>query len=53
MMNYKLLQQVKQHSAVLSVWSSNGKILTKLNNGKTLKFDIGMKVSEMLDREMK
>lgn len=39
--NYRLLMRAKEHSATLSTWSSNGKVLAKLKNGKILKIDIG------------
>ncbi|KAL8610071.1 hypothetical protein ACOMHN_045469 [Nucella lapillus] len=35
-LNYRLLKDAKQHSATLDAWSSNGKVLAKLKNGKVM-----------------
>ena len=50
--NYKLLRQVSGHSATLSAWSVNGKIMTKLKNGKTVKLDVNDDVNKRLTSEM-
>ena len=51
-LNYQLLKKVHQHSATLSTWSSNGKIFTKIKNGKLLKLDVNMNVEDVLNKEM-
>eukprot|EP00745_Piridium_sociabile_P013195 TRINITY_DN19706_c0_g1_i16.p1 TRINITY_DN19706_c0_g1~~TRINITY_DN19706_c0_g1_i16.p1 ORF type:complete len:305 (+),score=50.15 TRINITY_DN19706_c0_g1_i16:138-1052(+) len=51
-LNYRLLKDAKQHSATMDAWSSNGKVIAKLKNGKTLKLDIGCDVDATLRQEM-
>ena len=50
--NYKLLRTVSTHSAVLSAWSSNGKILARLKNSKILKVDINTDFDHLFRKEM-
>jgi hypothetical protein len=50
--NYNLLKAATAHSATLAAWSTHGKILVKLKNGKLLKLDIGINVNDKLSREM-
>ena len=38
--NYKLLKAAQNHSATLSVWSSNGRVIAKLKTGQTMKLTI-------------
>ena len=38
--NYNLLLAAEKHSATLAAWSSNGKILSKLKNGRIIRVDI-------------
>lgn len=52
-LNYKLLTKANQHSATLAAWSSNGKVLAKLKNGKLVKLDINMNIENVFDKEMK
>ncbi|KAL8592237.1 hypothetical protein ACOMHN_030912 [Nucella lapillus] len=52
LLNYKLLKRAEQHSATLSAWASNGKILAKIKNGKTLRLDITMNVDKELIKAM-
>ncbi|KAL8577263.1 hypothetical protein ACOMHN_022451 [Nucella lapillus] len=52
LLNYKLLKRAEQHSATLSAWASNGKILAKIKNGKTLRLDITMNIDKELIKAM-
>lgn len=38
--NYKLLKAAQSHTATLSVWSSNGRVLAKVKNGQTVRLNI-------------
>jgi hypothetical protein len=51
--NYKLLNNAFKHSATLSTWSSNGKILAKLKNGTVLRLHIHMDLDSVFLRAMK
>lgn len=51
-LNYKLLKEAKEHSATLDAWCSNGKIIAKLKNGKTVKLDITCDLDTTLRKEM-
>ena len=42
--NYRLMNIAKQHSASLTTWSSNGKILAKLKTGEIVKVDLDTNV---------
>lgn len=50
--NYQLLKKASAHTATMSVWSSNGKILAKLKNGRVIKLDIHDDVNGALSRMM-
>jgi hypothetical protein len=50
--NYKLSNEAFKHSATLSVWSSNGKVLAKLKNGVVLRLNITMNLDEVFKRAM-
>lgn len=39
-LNFKLLKDAQSHSATMQAWSSNGKIIAKLKNGKILKVEV-------------
>ena len=51
-LNYRLLQRASQHSTTLAAWSSNGKILSKVKNGRTVILDLDMNVDAELNRAM-
>ena len=48
--NYSLLLATKKHSATLAVWSSNGKILSKLQNGPIIRVDIDMDINAVFKK---
>ena len=50
--NYRLSQTAHKHSSSLAVWSSNGKILAKLKNGRTVRLNIHSNVDELFKRMM-
>ena len=50
--NYQLLKRASDHSATMAVWSSSGKILAKLKNGKTLRVDTNTDINALFAREM-
>ena len=50
--NYKVLTKANEHSATLATWSSNGKILAKLKNGKVVKIDMYTDLDETFRKEM-
>lgn len=51
--NYQLSKKAAAHTATMSVWSSNGKILARLKNGQVVKLDIHCNVDEVLTRTMR
>ena len=54
--NYQVFRKASEHSATMSVWSSNGKILAKVKNGRMVRVNIHThldEVSGVLCREMK
>ncbi|KAL8609857.1 hypothetical protein ACOMHN_020692 [Nucella lapillus] len=51
--NYRLLKRASDHSASLAAWSANGKILTKLKNGATVRVDINTNIDEEFAKAMK
>ena len=54
--NYQVFRKTSEHSATMSVWSSNGKILAKVKNGRIVRVNVHtdlMKHSGVLCREMK
>lgn len=44
--NYNLLLAAEKHSATLAAWSSGGKVLSKLKNGRVIRVDIDMDINE-------
>lgn len=50
--NYKLLKSATQHSAVMSAWSSHGKVIAKVKNGQIVKLDISMNIEEVLTKAL-
>ena len=44
--NYKLSTSAHKHSALMSVWSANGKAFAKVKNGVTFKLDIHMDLDD-------
>ena len=50
--NYRLLTRVKEHSAVLSAWSSHGNILAKLKEGETVRVDLSTDFDKEFARAM-
>lgn len=52
-LNYALSRKAANHTASLAVWSSNGKVLTKLKNGKIIKLDIHSDVDKVLNEGMR
>lgn len=51
MANFKLLKEASNHSATLSAWSSNGKVIAKLNNGATVRLTVGTSLSDQMRLE--
>jgi hypothetical protein len=51
-LNYKLLRTAQSHTATMSVWSSNGKVLAKLKNGQTIRLNIHSVVDEVFAKAM-
>jgi hypothetical protein len=51
-LNYKLLKSAQSHSATLSVWSSNGKVLAKLKSGQTMRLNIHSDLDGMFAKAM-
>lgn len=50
--NYRLSTAAYKHSATLSVWSTNGKVLAKLKNGLIVKLNIHMNLDVAFHRGM-
>ena len=50
--NYKLSNEAFRHSATMSVWSSNGKVLAKLKNGQVMRLNIHMNLDLTFGRAM-
>ncbi len=48
--NYSLLLAAEKHSATLAAWSSNGKILSKLKNGRIIRVDIDMDINAVFKK---
>ena len=38
--NYQVFRKASEHSATMLVWSSNGKILAKVKNGRIVRVNI-------------
>ena len=43
---YQVFRKASEHSATMSVWSSNGKILAKVKNGRIVRVDIHTDLDE-------
>ena len=50
--NYQVFRKVSEHSATMSVWSSNGKILAKVKNGRIVRVNIHTDLDEAFSRAM-
>ncbi|KAL8625120.1 hypothetical protein ACOMHN_030754 [Nucella lapillus] len=51
--NYQLSKRAMEHSLTMSVWSSNGRILAKIKNGRILRLHIYMDLDEVFKRAMR
>ncbi|WP_419624099.1 hypothetical protein [Thiolapillus sp.] len=49
---YKIYRDASKHSARANVWTSNGTVIAKLKNGRTLKLDIHTNVNDAFRRAM-
>ena len=45
-------KKANEHSAMMSVWSSNGKILAKVKNGRIVRVNIPTDLDEAFRRDM-
>ena len=50
--NFKLLQAAQEHSATTTAWSSNGKVIAQLKNGKKLRVEINTDLDAFFGRHM-
>ena len=50
--NYQVFRKASDHSATMSVWSSNGKILAKVKNGRIVRVNIHTDLDEAFRRAM-
>ena len=50
--NYQVSKKAMEHSATLAVWSSNGKILAKVKNGRIVRLNIHTDLDEVFKRAM-
>lgn len=50
--NYQLSKKANEHSATMSVWSANGKILAKVKNGQIVRLNIHADLDETFRRAM-
>ena len=50
--NYQVFRKASEHSATMSVWSSNGKILDKVKNGRIVRVNIHTDLDEAFRRAM-
>ena len=50
--NYQVFRKASEHSATMSVWSSNGKILAKVKNGRIVRVNIHTDLDEDFRRAM-
>ena len=50
--NYQVFRKASEHSATMSVWSSNGKILAKVKNGRIVRVNIHTDLDEAFRRAM-
>ena len=51
-LNYKLSIAAHTHFATMAVWSTNGRILAKLKNGRVMRLDMHMDLDEAFRRGM-
>ena len=50
--NYQVFRKANEHSATMSVWSSNGKILAKVKNGHIVRVNIHTDLDEAFRHDM-
>ena len=50
--NYQVFRKASEHSATMSVWSSNGKILAKVKNGRNVRVNIHTDLDEAFRHAM-
>ena len=50
--NYQVSKKAMEHSATLAVWSSNGRILAKVKNGRIVRLNIHKDLDEVFKRAM-
>ena len=50
--NYQVSKKAMEHSATLAVWSSNGRILAKVKNGRIVRLNIHTDLDEVFKRAM-
>ena len=50
--NYQVSKKAMEHSANLAVWSSNGRILAKVKNGRIVRLNIHTDLDEAFKRAM-
>ena len=50
--NYQVFRKASEHSATMSVWSSNGKILAKVKNSRIVRVNIHTDLDEAFRRAM-
>jgi hypothetical protein len=51
-MNFNLLKQAADHSATMDAWTTNGKVIAKLKNGKVVRLDIDKDLDATLTKEL-
>ena len=50
--NYQVFRKANEHSAAMSAWSSNGKILAKAKDGRIVRVNIHTDLDEAFRRAM-
>lgn len=50
--NFEILKKAQAHSCTTTAWSSNGKIIVQLKNGKKLKIDIDTDLDAFFNRHL-
>ena len=50
--NYQMSKKAMEHSATLAVWSSNGRILAKIKNGRIVRLNIHTALDEVFKQAM-
>ena len=50
--SYQVFRKASQHAATMSVWSSNGKILAKVKDGRIVRVNIHTDLDESVRRAM-